>query len=102
MSFVVRLACEGTAVAPHPRMTMAVYEHSPATGWRRVERYADASDVRHLPKADEWASNTPGARFRERCGKCGRTPELAWDTLIPKLDAARTAGKSRVVHSYSD
>lgn len=80
---------------------MATYEHGAATGWRRVERYDDKRDVRHLADADEWASNTPGARFKERCGKCGRTPELTWDTLIPELESARLAGKRRVVHSYS-
>lgn len=80
---------------------MSMYEHSAATGWRRIERYDDERDVRHLADADEWASNTPGARFKERCGKCGRTPELTWDMLIPELESARLAGRRRVVHSYS-
>lgn len=101
MSFTVKVACEGSGADRHPRMTMATYEHSPATGWRRVERYDDDDDVRHLPDGGEWASNTPGARFKERCRKCRRTPEFTWDKLTPELESARLAGKRRITVRHS-
>lgn len=94
MLYYVKGACEGGG--SHPRMTMATYEHSPAAGWRRVERFDDEADVRYLPESADWASNTPGARFKERCRRCGRTPELTWDVLERQLDAARLAGKKRL------
>ncbi|MDB5243886.1 MAG: hypothetical protein JWP57_4512 [Spirosoma sp.] len=99
MSEQVKVAHEGTATDRHARWTLATYEYSPATGWRRIERFDDEPDVRHLPGSDGWTSNAPGARFKETCRICNRTPEFTWDELTLKLDAARAAGKRRVTLS---
>ncbi len=99
MSSQVKVAHEGTEADRHARCTLATYEYSPATSWRRVERFDDEQDVRFLPGADGWAHNTPGARIKESCRICKRTPETTWDELVTKLDAALAAGKRRITIS---